>query len=152
MLQRFTARFSSFETKATAYWCRFRCNPNQHFLAHPFSDSSRCRVCPRSRTHDSWFPLVRESGLSGSWPASRCCRNNVAKRADAALGRKSSAGPERKGHRCGRRRPSSRASDWTAASLVATWWSWPRGPSQRGKAALRRDRRAGSRKSVLTTR
>lgn len=150
MLQGFTARFTSLETKTTAYWCCFRCKPNQHFLVHPFS--SRCRVCPRSRTRDSWFPLVHESGLSGSWPASRCCRNSVAKQADAAPGRKSSAGPERKGHRCGWRRPSSTASDWTAASLAATWWSWPPRPSQRGKAALRRDRRADSRKLVLTTR
>lgn len=129
----------------------FQCKSAQHLSAQPVL-ASRCQVGPRSHTHGSWCPLVHVNALSGSWPASRWCQNNVAKQADAALGRKSSVGRERKGHHCGRRHPSSTASDWTAASLAATGWSWPLRQSQREKAARRRGRRARSRKLHLTTR
>lgn len=118
-------------------------------ISHPLS---RSPVGPRSHTHGSWFPLVRANARSGSCPTSHCCLNNAAKQADAALGRRSSAGHERKGHHCGQRRPSSTTSDWTAASLVGTGWSLSQTQSQRQKVARHRDRHAGSSRLNLTTR
>ncbi len=138
-------------SKRTAYIdaTSMQYNPTPARPACPLT--SRCPVGPRSHIHGSWFLLVHVNALSDSWPASHWCRNSVARRADVAPGRKLSVGPARKGHQCGRRRPSSTASDWTSASLAATWWSWPPRQSQKERAALRRGRRADNRKSDLTT-
>lgn len=146
----YAARFCDWQREQHIDVVSMQTNPTPPCPDYPLT--SRCRVGPRSHTHGSGFPLVHVNALSGSWPASRCCQNSVAKQADAAPGRKSSVGPARKGHRCGQRRPSSTASDWTAASLAATGWSWPPRQSQREKAAQHRGRRAGSRKLDLTTR